>query len=88
MGRNGSSSHNDDVLGRDIMTPDEVGHLDNKYCITFIRGCYPVLDLKYKTNEKEGFKTAMKIGPYKHRGTIIQRLQGTEKREGGRCERV
>ena len=29
------------------MTPDEVRMLDNKYCIAFIRGERPVLDLKY-----------------------------------------
>lgn len=29
------------------MTPDEVRMLDNQYAILFIRGEYPVMDLKY-----------------------------------------
>ena len=29
------------------MTPDEVRMLDNRYAILFIRGEYPVMDLKY-----------------------------------------
>jgi type IV secretion system protein VirD4 len=46
-GRQGSSSRNYDVLGREIFTPDEVRKLDNKKCIIFIRGFDPVLDNKY-----------------------------------------
>ena len=29
------------------MTPDEVRMLDNQYCILFIRGERPIIDLKY-----------------------------------------
>jgi type IV secretion system protein VirD4 len=46
-GRQGSSSRNYDVLGREIFTPDEVRKLDNKKCIIFIRGFDPILDNKY-----------------------------------------
>ncbi len=46
-GRQGSSSRNFDVLGREIFTPDEVRKLDNKKCIIFIRGFDPILDNKY-----------------------------------------
>ncbi len=46
-GRQGSSSRNYDVLGREILTPDEVRKLDNKKCIIFIRGFDPILDNKY-----------------------------------------
>ncbi|MDE6626321.1 MAG: type IV secretory system conjugative DNA transfer family protein [Lachnospiraceae bacterium] len=48
-GRQGSSSRNYDVLGREIMTPDEVRKLDNKKCLLFIRGFDPILDDKYRT---------------------------------------
>lgn len=48
-GRQGSSSRNYDVLGREIMMPDEVRKMDNKKCLLFIRGFNPVLDDKYKT---------------------------------------
>lgn len=46
-GRQGSSSRNYDVLGREIMMPDEVRKMDNKKCLVFIRGFDPVLDNKY-----------------------------------------
>lgn len=48
-GRQGSSSRNFDVLGREIMTPDEVRKMDNSKCLIFIRGLDPVLDGKYYT---------------------------------------
>ena len=46
-GRQGSSSRNYDVLGRELFTPDEVRKLDNKKCIIFIRGFDPIMDNKY-----------------------------------------
>ena len=46
-GRQGSSSRNYDVLGREIMMPDEVRKMDNKKCLIFIRGFNPILDNKY-----------------------------------------
>lgn len=46
-GRNGSYSTNFQVSGRELMTPDEVRMLDNKYALLFIRGERPVQDLKY-----------------------------------------
>ena len=46
-GRQGSSSRNYDVLGRELFTPDEVRKLDNRKCIIFIRGFDPVMDNKY-----------------------------------------
>lgn len=46
-GRNGSYSTNYQISGRELMTPDEVRMLDNKYAILFIRGERPILDFKY-----------------------------------------
>ena len=46
-GRNGSFTKNDQLQARDLMTPDEVRMLDNRYGILFIRGEYPIMDLKY-----------------------------------------
>ena len=46
-GRQGSSSRNYDVLGRELFTPDEVRKLDNRKCILFIRGFDPIIDNKY-----------------------------------------
>lgn len=46
-GRSGSYSTNYQISGRELLTPDEVRMLDNRYAILFIRGERPVLDLKY-----------------------------------------
>ena len=46
-GRNGNYSTNYQNTGRELMTPDEVRMLDNRYAILFIKGERPVMDLKY-----------------------------------------
>ena len=46
-GRSGNYSTNYQMLGRELLTPDEVRLLDNRYAILFIRGERPILDLKY-----------------------------------------
>lgn len=46
-GRNGSYSTNWQLSGRELMTPDEVRMLDNRYALLFIRGERPIMDLKY-----------------------------------------
>lgn len=46
-GRNGNYSTNYQQTGRELLTPDEVRMLDNKYAILFIRGERPIKDLKY-----------------------------------------
>ena len=47
-GRSGSYSTNFQMSGRELLTPDEVRALDNRYAILFIRGAKPILDLKYE----------------------------------------
>lgn len=46
-GRSGNYSTNYQISGRELMTPDEVRLLDNKYALLFIRGERPIKDLKY-----------------------------------------
>ena len=46
-GRSGNYSTNYQISGRELLTPDEVRMLDNRYAILFIRGEIPVMDLKY-----------------------------------------
>ena len=46
-GRSGNYSTNYQISGRELMTPDEVRMLDNRYALLFIRGERPVMDLKY-----------------------------------------
>lgn len=67
LGSHGSSSRNYDVLGREILTPDEVRKLERDKCIIFIRGFDPVVDDKYHTLEKPEFQEAMAMGPYINR---------------------
>lgn len=46
-GRNGSYTTNYQQTGRELMKPDEVRMLDNRYGLLYIRGERPVMDLKY-----------------------------------------
>lgn len=46
-GMRGNFSTNWQISGRELMTPDEVRMLDNRYSILFIRGERPVMDEKY-----------------------------------------
>ena len=46
-GLHGNYSTNYQRIGRELMTPDEVRILDNKYALLFIRGERPVKDFKY-----------------------------------------
>ena len=47
QGSKGSFTNNYQKQGRELMTPDEVRMLDNRYALVFIRGERPVKDLKY-----------------------------------------
>lgn len=46
-GRNGNYSTNYQISGRELLTPDEVRMLDNRYALLFIRGERPILDDKF-----------------------------------------
>ena len=67
-GRQGSSSQNYDVLGRELFTADEVRKLDNKKCIIFIRGFDPVMDAKFVPFSHPAFDQTAdgKGAPYVH----------------------
>mgnify|MGYP002650395727 FL=1 len=78
-GRSGSYSTNFQMSGRELLTPDEVRMLDNRYCILFIRGARPVLDLKYELMEHPAIRYTMDGGapPYiHHHGTAVPPLPG------------
>ena len=77
-GRSGSYSTNLQMSGRELLTPDEVRMLDNRYCILFIRGARPVLDLKYELMEHPAIRYTMDGGapPYIHHGTATPALPG------------
>lgn len=50
-GRQGSSSENRDKMGRDLLTPDEIGRLNGTDALLFISGQYVFKDKKYTVND-------------------------------------
>ena len=67
-GRNGSYSTNWQITGRELMTPDEVRMLDNRYALLFISGERPVEDLKYDIMKHPNIRYTTDGGaePYRH----------------------
>lgn len=67
-GRSGSYSTNFQMSGRELLTPDEVRGLDNRYAILFIRGAKPVMDLKYELTQHPAIRHTVDGGgpPYIH----------------------
>ena len=67
-GRNGNYSTNWQITGRELMTPDEVRIMDNKYALLFIRGERPIMDLKYDILKHPNIKFSADGGaePYEH----------------------
>lgn len=72
--KQGSTSKNEDVIGRELMLPSEVRKVDGKYCLIFIRGFDPILDKKIQTQNKPMFKEMNK--PYQHPATKRRNLDG------------
>ena len=70
-GRSGNYSTNYQNSGRELLTPDEVRMLDNKYALLFIRGERPVQDLKFNLFEHKNIDLSGlgKAKPYLHGGT-------------------
>lgn len=67
-GRNGSYSTNWQLAGRELMTPDEVRMLNNRYALLFIRGERPVEDLKFDILKHPNIALTTDGGaePYRH----------------------
>ena len=67
-GRSGSYSTNWQITGRELMTPDEVRMLDNRYALVFIRGERPVMDFKYNILKHPNVRLTTDGGtkPYRH----------------------
>lgn len=63
-GRNGSSSTNDDALGRELVLPEEVREMDNDYCFVMVRSQKPVLDHKFRTLQSPEFEKSKRLGVY------------------------
>jgi len=67
-GRSGNYSTNYQISGRELMTPDEVRMLDNRYALLFIRGERPVMDFKFDILKHPNLSQTAdgKAPPYMH----------------------
>ena len=67
-GHSGNYSTNYQLNGRELLTPDEVRLLDNKYAILFIRGEKPIMDYKYDVLKHPNIELSGdgKAKPYLH----------------------
>ena len=70
-GKSGSYSTNFQMSGRELLTPDEVRKLDNRYALLFIRGASPVMDEKYDLMYHPAISRSSLGGaaPYIHHGS-------------------
>ena len=92
-GRNGNYSTNFQITGRELLTPDEVRMLDNRYALLFIRGERPIMDEKYDIlrHPNVGLTTDGHGKPYnhgeEHRSTgEIQVVQKIQREQGPELE--
>ena len=95
-GRNGSSSENNDVIGRLLMKPDEVRKLNRRKCIVMIKGLDPVIDFKTNTLKHPFFQVIKdsvyeydrvchsKVGMYIASSNCIKLIEKAERDEGKR----
>lgn len=55
-GKNGSTSENDGILGRELMTVDELKVMKDNECILFVRGIYPFFCDKFVIEKHSNYK--------------------------------
>lgn len=55
-GKNGSTSENDGILGRELMTVDELKVMKDNECILFVRGIFPFFCDKYEIEKHPNYK--------------------------------
>ncbi|WP_420314517.1 VirD4-like conjugal transfer protein, CD1115 family, partial [Anaerovorax odorimutans] len=67
-GHSGNYSTNYQLSGRELMTPDEVRMLDNRYALLFIRGERPIMDEKFDILKHPNVDLTAdgKAEPYRH----------------------
>ena len=51
LGKQGNSSRNYDIVGRELMFPDELRKIEGNICIMFIRGFDPIMDQKIESTK-------------------------------------
>ncbi len=77
--RNGSSSHNYDVIGRELMTADEARKMQNGYLLLFIRGVDPIYDRKFIPMEHPRFSQTADGGGEKYEHIPVRNLKNAGK---------
>ena len=55
-GRQGSTSENDGILGRELMTIDELKTMKDNECILFVRGIFPFFCNKFKIEKHPNYR--------------------------------
>ncbi len=83
-GIHGNDSRSDDVLGRELMKPNEVGKLFASDLIIFVAGFDPVMDKKYRTLTSRNFYKAKLLGNYFHQPERPDASEGQEKKNPGK----
>lgn len=78
-GHSGNYSTNYQNSGRELMTPDEVRMLDNRYALLFIRGERPIMDEKYDIlkHPNVGLSADGGAEPYIH-GKVTEAVGGIQ----------
>ena len=62
-GRQGSTSENDGILGRELMTVDELKIMKDNECILFVRGIYPFFCDKFVIEKHPNYKRLEDFDP-------------------------
>lgn len=65
-GRSGSYTKNDQLSGRELMTPDEVRLLKKKHSIVVVQGELPILDMQLDTAKMKSFIMSKSLGNFDH----------------------
>ena len=76
--RQGSTSYNDGILGRELMLPDELSQMDNSECIVMVRGMPPFRTLKYRLEKHPRYAELYEGKETKHNEFPLDSIQ-TEK---------
>lgn len=79
LGRNKSNSFNEGILGRELMTAEELMKMDNKDSIVLIRGCNPMMDEKYNIHGHKNYKYLGDAGNKNHPNNFNFRMLDRER---------
>ncbi len=74
-GRSGSYSTNWQQAGRELLQPDEIRKLDNRYAILLLRGEAPMLDEKYDLMSHPGIRLTPDCGAPVYDHTLAPRAK-------------